>query len=212
MMNWWNAISFTADMAVLGPAGVAIALWLLVSKQWRLVLSWSLWYGGGLLVVVLSKLAFIGWGIGSSALDFTGFSGHAMRAGAVFPVLMYVMLQRAPRAWRHAGVVAGVAYAVLVSISRVVVHAHSVSEAASGCVLGLAVALGFMWHARGAAQIAVSHALVLACLAMMVLITFKAEPMPTEDWLQKIALRLSGHERIFSRADWKLAPDGHAHR
>ena len=205
MMNWWNAISFTADMAVLGPAGVAIAVWLLVSKQWRLVLSWSLWYGGGMLLVVLSKLAFIGWGLGSAEFDFTGFSGHAMRAGAVFPVLMYVVLQRAPRSWRLAGVLFGVAYAVLVAISRVVVHAHSVSEAVSGCVLGLAMALGFMWQARGAVNFAVSHALALASLALMVLITFKAEPMPTEDWLQKIALRLSGHERIFSRADWKLA-------
>ena len=203
-MNW-NAISFTADMAVLGPAGVAIAVWLLVSKQWRLVLSWSLWYGGGMLLVVLSKLAFIGWGLGSAEFDFTGFSGHAMRAGAVFPVLMYVVLQRAPRSWRLAGVLFGVAYAVLVAISRVVVHAHSVSEAVSGCVLGLAMALGFMWQARGAVNFAVSHALALASLAIMVLITFKAEPMPTEDWLQKIALRLSGHERIFSRADWKLA-------
>ena len=203
-MNW-NAISFTADMAVLGPAGVAIAVWLLVSKQWRLVLSWSLWYGGGMLLVVLSKLAFIGWGIGSAACDFTGFSGHAMRAGAVFPVLMYVILQRAPCPWRHAGVMLGVAYAVLVAVSRVVVHAHSVSEAVSGCVLGLAVAFGFMWRARGAVNFAVSHALALASLALMVLITFKAEPMPTEDWLQKIALALSGHERVFSRADWQLA-------
>jgi len=204
-MNWWNAISFAADMAVLGPAGVAIAIWLLVSRQWRLVLSWSLWYGGGMLLVVLSKLAFIGWGVGSAALDFTGFSGHAMRAGAVFPVLMYVVLQRAPRQWRHAGVLLGVACAVLVAISRVVVHAHSVSEAVSGCVLGLAMAFGFMWQARGVVNFAVSHALALASLALMVLITFKAEPMPTEDWLQKIAIKLSGHERIFSRADWQLA-------
>lgn len=205
MMNWWNAVSFTADMSVLGPAGVAIAVWLLVSRQWRLVLGWSLWYGGGMLLVVLSKLAFIGWGLGSAEFDFTGFSGHAMRAGAVFPVLMYVVLQRAPRSWRRAGVLFGVAYAVLVAISRVVVHAHSVSEAVSGCVLGLAMAFGFMWQARGAVNFAVSHALALASLALMVLITFKAEPMPTEDWLQKIALRLSGHERVFSRADWKLA-------
>ena len=192
-------------MSVLGPAGVAIAVWLLVSKQWRLVLGWSLWYGGGMLLVVLSKLAFIGWGLGSAEFDFTGFSGHAMRAGAVFPVLMYVVLQRAPRSWRLAGVLFGVAYAVLVAISRVVVHAHSVSEAVSGCVLGLAMAFGFMWQARGAVNFAVSHALALASLALMVLITFKAEPMPTEDWLQKIALHLSGHERVFSRADWKLA-------
>ena len=205
MMNWWNTVSFTADMSVLGPAGVAIAVWLLVSRQWRLVLGWSLWYGGGMLLVVLSKLAFIGWGLGSAEFDFTGFSGHAMRAGAVFPVLMYVVLQRAPRSWRLAGVLFGVAYAVLVAISRVVVHAHSVSEAVSGCVLGLAMAFGFMWQARGAVNFAVSHALALASLALMVLITFKAEPMPTEDWLQKIALRLSGHERIFSRADWQLA-------
>ena len=207
-MTWWNGISFAADMSVMGPAGVAIALWLLVSRQWRLVLSWSLWYGGGLLAVVLSKLAFIGWGIGSSTLDFTGFSGHAMRAGAVFPVLMYVLLQRTEPRWRHAGVLVGVAFAVLVAISRVIVHAHSVSEAVSGCVLGLALALGFMWNARGAVNFAVSHALALASLVLMVALSFKAEPMPTEQWLQKLAIVLSGHERVFSREDWKLAQDG----
>ncbi|WP_092802570.1 MULTISPECIES: phosphatase PAP2 family protein [unclassified Janthinobacterium] len=195
-------------MSLMGPAGVAIALWLLVSRQWRLVFSWSLWYGSGLALVVLSKLAFMSWGVGSSSLDFTGFSGHAMRAGAVFPVLMYVLLQQADRRWRHAGVIAGVAFAVLVAISRVVVHAHSVSEAVSGCVLGLAVALGFMWNARGAVNIAVSHALALASLVLMVVLSFKAEPMPTELWLQKLAKVLSGHDRVFSRADWKLAQDG----
>jgi membrane-associated phospholipid phosphatase len=208
-MTWWNGISFAADMSVMGPAGVAIALWLLVSRQWRLVLSWSLWYGGGLALVVLSKLAFMSWGVGSSALDFTGFSGHAMRAGAVFPVLMYVLLQRAEPRWRHAGVLVGVAFAVLVAISRVVVHAHSVSEAVSGCVLGLALALGFMWNARGAVNFAVSHALALASLVLMVALSFKAEPMPTEQWLQKLAMVLSGHARVFSREDWKLAQDGH---
>jgi len=207
-MTWWNGISFAADMSVMGPAGVAIALWLLVSRQWRLVLSWSLWYGAGLALVVLSKLAFMSWGVGSSALDFTGFSGHAMRAGAVFPVLMYVLLQRAEPRWRHAGVLVGVAFAVLVAISRVVVHAHSVSEAVSGCVLGLALALGFMWNARGAVNFAVSHALALASLVLMVALSFKAEPMPTEQWLQKLAMVLSGHARVFSREDWKLAQDG----
>ena len=207
-MTWWNGISFAADMSVMGPAGVAIALWLLVSRQWRLVLSWSLWYGGGLALVVLSKLAFMSWGVGSSALDFTGFSGHAMRAGAVFPVLMYVLLQRAEPRWRNAGVLIGVAFAVLVAISRVVVQAHSVSEAVSGCVLGLALALGFMWNARGVVNFAVSHALALASLVLMVALSFKAEPMPTEQWLQKLAMVLSGHERVFSREDWKLAQDG----
>lgn len=203
-MNWWNGISFAADMSLMGPAGVAIALWLLVSRQWRLVLSWSLWYGGGLLLVVLSKLAFIGWGLGSSALDFTGFSGHAMRAGAVFPVLLYVLLQRAPRPWRLAGVLLGVAFAVLVAISRVIVQAHSVSEAVSGCVLGLVTAAGFIWTARGSVDYTISRALVLASLGGMVLLSFKAEPMPTELWLQKLALAMSGHEQVFSRADWKL--------
>jgi len=208
-MNWWNSISFTADMALMGPAGVVIALWLLVSKQWRLVLSWSVWYGGGLLLVVLSKLVFMGWGVGSSALDFTGFSGHAMRAGAVYPVLLYVVLQRAQPRWRQAGVVLGVAYAVLVAIARVLGHAHSVSEAVSGCLLGLAMAAGFIWSARGAVDIAISRPLALASLLVMAVLSFKAEPVPTELWLHKLAMHLSGHESVFSRADWKLVQDGH---
>ena len=35
-----------------------------------------------------SKVAFIGWGLGLSALDFTGISGHAMIASAVYPLLL----------------------------------------------------------------------------------------------------------------------------
>ena len=66
-----------------------------------------------------------------------------------------------------------------------------------------------MWSARGAVNIAVSHALALASLVLMVVLSFKGEPMPTEQWLQKLALVLSGHERVFSREDWKLAQDGH---
>ncbi|MNY82565.1 hypothetical protein D3C86_2247530 [compost metagenome] len=65
-----------------------------------------------------------------------------------------------------------------------------------------------MWNARGAVNIAVSHALALASLLLMVMLSFKAEPLPTEQWLQKLAMSLSGHERVFSRADWKLAQDG----
>ncbi|MEG1113760.1 MAG: membrane-associated phospholipid phosphatase, partial [Janthinobacterium sp.] len=61
---------------------------------------------------------------------------------------------------------------------------------------------------RGAVNFAVSHALALASLMLMVVLSFKAEPMPTEQWLQKLAMVLSGHERVFSRADWKLAQDG----
>ncbi|HAT33935.1 MAG TPA: membrane-associated phospholipid phosphatase [Janthinobacterium sp.] len=190
-------------MAVMAPTGVAIALWLAAGKCWRLALNWCLLFGGGMAVVVLTKVAFIGWGIGVSSVELAGFSGHAMRAAAIFPVAFFVLLKNAgPRA-RVAGVAAGVVLAVLIAIARVVVHAHSVSEVVTGCLLGLAVAFAFIWHARAVREVVVSRVLIALSLCGL-LFTPTVEPVPTEQWMQQLALYLSGHERPFQRGDWKV--------
>ncbi|WP_317202156.1 phosphatase PAP2 family protein [Janthinobacterium sp.] len=191
-------------MAVMAPAGLAIAVWLACGKSWRLALQWCVLFGAGMALVVLTKVAFIGWGIGVRSVEFAGISGHAMRSAAIFPVLCFLLLKNVHPDWRRAGVCAGVALAVLISIARVKGHAHSSSEAISGTLLGLLVAGAFIWQMAAVRELFVSRTLVALSLCGL-LLTPAAEPVPTEQWMTQLALYLSGHERPFQRSDWKVA-------
>jgi membrane-associated phospholipid phosphatase len=203
-MNWWHGLSLMGSMAVMAPAGVAIAVWLAGGNSWRLALQWCLLFGAGMALVVISKVAFIGWGLGVRSVDFAGFSGHAMRAAAILPVAFYVILNGSRAGLREAGVAAGVALAVLVSISRVQVRDHSVSESLTGTVLGLLVAALFIRQVGAAREPVVSRALVALSLCAL-LFAPNIEPIPTERWITKVALYLSGNDRPFERSQWKLA-------
>ena len=192
-------------LSLTGPIALAIALWLVAGRSWRLAGYWCVLFLAGLSVVVATKVAFFGWGIGSQALDFTGFSGHAMRAAAVFPLAFFLALQNAAPSMRKAGVVLGIACGVLISVSRVVVGAHSVSEAALGCALGLGIAFAFMWRAR-AGRCFVPHPVLIALSVCAVLLMPKNDTSPvTQQTMVRLALFLSGHERPFVRQGWKMA-------
>jgi len=91
-------------------------------------------------LVVLTKLAFMGWGLGSPALNFTGISGHAMLSAAIYPLLGYGLgMGHSPRLARYF-LLAGFALALLIAQSRVMTVAHSISESVVGFALGSLVA------------------------------------------------------------------------
>ena len=202
-MTLWQYLSLLGSLAVTGPIGIAIAVWLLVGKSWRLTLAWCALFGVGMAVVVMTKVAFIGWGVGVESVEFGGFSGHAMRAAAVFPVAFFLALRPFGPPARNWGLAIGTALAILIAVSRVFVQAHSVSEAVTGCVLGLAVAAGFVWFASTEGHLALSRVLVALCIPV-VLIAPRVEPVPTEQWMTKLALMLSGHDRPFTRQQWSV--------
>ena len=201
-MTWWNSLGLLGSMAVMAPAGLAIAVCLAAAGAWRLVLHWCWLFAGAMALVVVSKVAYIGWGIGLPSIGFAGFSGHAMRAGAVLPVAAFLVLRNTAAATRQAGLMAGVLAAVLlamlVAVARVAVHAHSVSEALTGCALGLAVAGTFIVAAKAAGQFVLNRAL-LALIACALLFTPQVKPVPTEAWLTRLALHLSGHKQPYQR-------------
>lgn len=200
-MIWWQSLSVLGSLAVTGPIGVAIAVWLLAGKSWRLTLSWCLLFGAGMALVVLTKVAFIGWGVGVPSVEFAGFSGHAMRAAAVFPVAFYLAFRRWDGPHRQLALTAGVLVAVLIAVARVYLMAHSVSEAVTGCLLGLVVAAAFIWHASTENHLALSRVLMALCIPVL-LVAPRVEPMPTEEWMTQLALFLSGHERPYTRSLW----------
>ncbi|MYM72732.1 phosphatase PAP2 family protein [Duganella sp. FT134W] len=200
-MIWWHWLSVIGSLAVTGPIGVAIVFWLLAGKSWRLTAIWLALFGVGMALVVITKMAFMGWGIGVQSVDFAGLSGHAMRAAAVYPVVGFLITRSSPQWARQLGTAAGVVLAVLIAMSRVYVHDHSSSEAITGCILGLLVAAAFIWYASGEGHLALSRVLVVLCLPILLLAPH-AEPIPAELWITKAALYLSGRDQPFTRASW----------
>lgn len=204
-MDWWSHISELGGLAATLTIAIASAGWLVGARCWRLALAWCALFGGALLLAVASQVAFIGWGIGVQRLDFTGFSGHATRAAAVYPVAAFLLLERRRPLRRALGVAAGVVLAAAVALARIKVGAHSSSEALTGWMLGLATAALFMARARSNRR-ASRKPLLVAGLLLGVLLLPRAEPASTHQWVTAAALKLSGHDRPWLRWGWKPAP------
>ncbi|MDR5739145.1 MULTISPECIES: phosphatase PAP2 family protein [unclassified Caballeronia] len=198
----WMSITALGGTGVMLPVALAAAAWLALGYRWKYTVEWIALFGIGSSLVALSKIAFIGWGIGIRLMDFTGISGHAYMATSVLPVAMFVALLPARGSIRGTGVLFGLVLGVVVGGSRVVVNAHSVSEVVSGCVLGAAVSLAFVCIAWRAEPGKLSPMPVAASLAVVV-VALHGVPVPTQHWITEIALGLSGHPYPYVRALWK---------
>ncbi len=160
------------------------------------------------LLTTASKIAFIGWGIGSAWLDFTGISGHTMFAAAVYPLLLGTLTSRLPPWGQKAAVAAGYALALLVGVSRLEVGAHSVSEVVVGLLLGgaasaLAIASAGLPRARIGASLTVLVAL------WIVLTPVHVPPLQTHSLVTRLALSLSGSPVPHTRHAMLLGVPGH---
>jgi membrane-associated phospholipid phosphatase len=222
-MILWHHLSALGGLNVTALLALAIAAWLVGARCWRLALAWCLLFGAAMTVAVASQMAFLGWGIGVHALDFTGFSGHATRAGAVFPVALFLLLDRQGRrrgnrrgavrpdavpdrrkeGWQRAAVLAGAILAAAVAAARVKVDAHTPSEAIAGCLLGLGAAALFILRCRAASDWS-PQPLLLGLLAATMLLP-RADPAYSHQWLTAAALTLSGHDRVWLREEWQPA-------
>ncbi len=202
-MPIWSNLSALGGLNVTALLALAVAAWLAGARCWRLARAWCLLFGAAMLVAAASQVAFMGWGIGIESLSFTGFSGHAARAAAVFPVALFLLLERQGHRLRHGAVAAGALLGVAVAIARVEVGAHSPSEAVAGCLLGLAAAALFIARARTARDRS-PQPLLLGLLAATLLLPF-ADPIDSHQWLTAATLTLSGRDRIYLRNGWQPA-------
>ncbi|MDE1182094.1 phosphatase PAP2 family protein [Paraburkholderia sp.] len=204
---WYRITSFGGAGITL-PLAFAIALWLAVGYRWKLAACWLLLLGAAIGIVTATKLAFLGWGVGIRELDFTGVSGHAMLSTAVYPVALFLMLLPARPAIRFTGVLIGLFAGAAVAFSRVVLSAHSPSEAITGCITGALAALIFVRIAWRLEPGRLAAAPVAVSLIVMVLALHNVH-VPTQRWVTHIALKVSGHERPFIRARWKASRAHH---
>ena len=211
---FWLAITRLGESEILLPAFVAGALWLAFAHPaWargRLAgtprasahpargsaLRWLAGVGASTAVTTASKIAFLGFGLGSAAINFTGFSGHSMYSMAILPVLGAIVFGR----W---GAVSGGLLALLVMVSRVEVGAHSWSEAVSGLVLGIGVAwwtLSLYLEHPGAVRAPWWLPLLIA--GWLTLLPKIAPPSQTHHLVVAVSLKLSGRTRPYTR--WQL--------
>jgi membrane-associated phospholipid phosphatase len=201
----WSYLSALGGLNVTALIALMIAAWLVGARCWRLALAWCLLFVAGLSVAVATQVAFLGWGIGVRAVDFTGFSGHATRAASVYPVAVFLLLERRPPWLRGAGVALGALFASAVALARVKVGAHSVSEATLGFALGLTVSLLFFMRAYGNRRGQPKPLLIALALSMLVLPGGAGDPGRPHQWVTALALSLSQHDRPYERASWQRA-------
>ncbi|MCK9687524.1 phosphatase PAP2 family protein [Scleromatobacter humisilvae] len=209
---FWLAVTRLGEAQILLPAFLAGALWLALARpagaRGRLALGnphahdhparlSALRWVTGIVVVAgittISKVAFLGFGYGIAAIDFTGFSGHSMFACSILPVIGAIVAGRS-------GTVAGVVLAVLITYSRVNLGAHSWSEAITGMALGAAAAgwtlADYLAH-PGAVR--APWWLPLLLLVWLALLPMHAPPSRTHSLVVAISLKLSGRPRPYTR-------------
>ena len=209
---FWHAITRLGEAQVMLPAALALLLWLAHRPAARLLVWW--WLGMMVLAVSITtatKIAFIGYGFGWAALDFTGVSGHAMFAAVVYPLLFLVLNSARSVGWQRAALACGYLLALCVGISRVMVGAHSPSEVVAGLALG---------GAAGAAAIAMAHTpairmpmwLPVAVVVSVLVLGVNAPPSRTHDLVTRISLALSGRSAPYTRHEmlrnWQLQQRG----
>lgn len=182
----WQSLSWLGDTGLMVPVAVVIGLTLLTSSQTRrLALAWAGCFLAVAALVVGTKLAYVGWGIGSSQLDFTGVSGHAAFAAATWPAVFWLLTSRFKAPVQRGAIALGVVAALAIAASRLVLKAHSESEVIAGTLIGGAAAATFLQRAIGNATASTRQAIATAVLITLLVLAQHARPTPTGTWLRQ---------------------------
>lgn len=197
-----HLLTYFGDSMLLLPTAVIIALLL----RWknddkRAVWFWLLAFGCAGLVVSLSKIAFLGFGIGSVRFNFTGFSGHSAMSATLWPVMFWLLSGRLSSLWRRALLIAGYLIPVIVGISRLELNAHSLSEVIAGLVLGFTLSTAFLLSQRTVRPKGFSLAQLCIALLIPVLLFSNGRVATTQQFLQKLSANIAGIEHPWTRAD-----------
>jgi len=197
----WGAVTRLGESGIVLPVVVAVAIglgWTTRRADRALSLLWPVALAATL--VTATKIAFMGFGWGIASVDFTGMSGHAMLAAAIYPVLVVVFISPTGRR-RKVAMALAAAVVALVAVSRVAIDAHSVSEVLSGCAVGALAAAIAIRAVDRAGGVRLSFAWLAPALVWL-LLTLPAPPvMASHDWIAALATTLSGRERPYVRAD-----------
>jgi len=204
--SFWHFVTRLGEAQILLPAALGLCLWLARRDEARpVVVRWLAWTGIAAAVTTVTKVAFLGWGIGNATFNFTGISGHTMFAAAVYPPLFYLTASPRSASWQRLAWLVGFALAVLIGVSRVKVGAHSWSEVTIGVAIGGTVSASTLWMAR-MTHPRVPLWLPVGVAAWLSMMPMHAPASTTHDMVTRLALKLSGrqtpHTRHELRENW----------
>jgi len=198
----WRTLTYFGDSMLLIPTAVIIALVLpWKSSSQRTVWYWLLAFGLAGLLVSLSKIMFLGFGIGSARFNFTGFSGHSAMSSTLWPVMMWLISGRWSTFWRAVTIASGYAIPLMVGFSRLVIHAHSVSEVLAGLLLGFTLSSAFLISQRRTVLKGFSALQVGVAFLVPLLLMGHGRVATTQQFLERLSVKLAGLEKPFKRAD-----------
>lgn len=198
----WRTLTYFGDSMLLIPTAVIIALVLpWKSDNRRTVWYWLLAFGLAGLLVSISKIMFLGFGIGSARYNFTGFSGHSAMSATLWPVMMWLISGRWPTFWRALTIGIGYQIPLMVGLSRLVIHAHSVSEVLAGLMLGFTLSSAFLLSQRRTALKGFSVVQVAVAFLIPLLLMGHGRVATTQQFLERFSADLAGLEKPFTRAD-----------
>lgn len=198
----WRTLTYFGDSMLLIPTAVIIALILpWKSDNRRTVWYWLLAFGLAGLLVSLSKILFLGFGIGSARFNFTGFSGHSAMSATLWPVMLWLVSGRWPTPLRLLVIGVGYLIPLMVGFSRLVIHAHSASEVATGLLLGFTLSSAFLLSQRRTALKGFSWPQIGAAFLVPLLLLGHGRLATTQQFLERFSADLAGLEKPFTRAD-----------
>lgn len=189
-------------ITVMFPIALVIAGWLWLSGARMACTAWLLTvlctYG----LVGASKILFKGWGIGLPSLNIAVFSGHAMNACLMVPVLASMLARQVHPYLRWPAALAGIGFGAWFAATLVGNVIHPMAEAIMGALIGGSAAFGFLlvlerWHLQRLGLAALVSGLMLIVLAGT------APKFTAEHWLDQVATSLSGATKPFRHADLK---------
>lgn len=203
----WHLLTRLGEAQIVLPVLLLSLGWLLVRRDdRRLVACWLAVVAVAVAITLATKVAFIGYGLGVPALNFTGVSGHAMFAALVYPLLACLLTASRPTWLRRSAVLACVGLAVVVAVSRVMVGAHSASEVVAGFALGSLACVAALAMARRPAT-KLPMWLPLGLALWLGITPAHAPASNTHGAVTRLALAVSGRAHPYTRhemlRDWQ---------
>ncbi len=203
-MSWHilHILTYFGDSMLLIPTAVIMAILITwKNSDRRAVWYWALAFCAAGAIVSLSKIAFLGYGIGSARFNFTGFSGHSAMSATLWPVMLWLLSGRLKPTWRTCAVVVGYLIPLMVGASRLVLNYHSTSEVVAGLMLGFTLSTAFLVSQRRSELQGFSATQLCIAMLLPLLLMSHGRLATTQQFLQRFSVQLSGIDHAWTRAE-----------
>lgn len=202
LLRIWHALLYLGDGAVLIPGAALLFVWLITNPATRRT-GWF-WLLAVLLVgsgAALSKLLYMISGWRPGGWNFIGLSGHAAMSFLFWPAAAALVTSRCKTGLRVVAVALGAGLALAISAASWVLHVHSLVELVLGALWGALGAVAFVTiTCPHVTQAPLLRRWMIASVLLLMVVAYKHE-FPSTRLLGQIALQVSGHPSIYTRAD-----------